>query len=101
MAAGTARAGHAAMEDIVTKLHCLPRRSGWTAAKAKLDARIAESAGRPLPHWTAHDLRRTAATRMADRPEAVRVSPAAHAATGRRTGSRSRTGRARLQLLAS
>jgi integrase len=40
--------------------------SGWTAAKAKLDARIAESAGRPLPHWTAHDLRRTAATRMAD-----------------------------------
>jgi integrase len=40
--------------------------SGYTATKAKLDARIAEATGKPLPHWTAHDLRRTAATRMAD-----------------------------------
>jgi integrase len=40
--------------------------SGFTAAKAKLDARIADATGKPLPHWTAHDLRRTAATRMAD-----------------------------------
>jgi integrase len=40
--------------------------SGWTAAKEKLDERIAEATGKPLPHWTVHDLRRTAATRMAD-----------------------------------
>ena len=40
--------------------------SGYTATKAKLDARIAEAMGAPMAHWTAHDLRRTAATRMAD-----------------------------------
>ena len=36
---------------------------GWSKAKEKLDARLAEAR---LPHWTPHDLRRTVATRMAD-----------------------------------
>jgi len=53
---------------------------GWSKSKAALDARIfeaskkaAKDAGedadevKPLPHWTLHDLRRTAATVMADR----------------------------------
>jgi integrase len=39
--------------------------SGWSHCMARLHERIAE-AGAPLAHWTAHDLRRTAATRMAD-----------------------------------
>jgi integrase len=34
---------------------------GWSAAKTALDARTG-----PLKHWTLHDLRRTAATDMAD-----------------------------------
>jgi integrase len=38
---------------------------GWNTAKLELDARIAKT-GKPLEHWTLHDLRRTAATRMAD-----------------------------------
>jgi integrase len=38
---------------------------GWSKAKERIDARIAK-AGKPLEHWTLHDLRRTAATRMAD-----------------------------------
>jgi integrase len=38
---------------------------GWSAAKKKLDARI-EEGGKPMPHWTPHDLRRTVATRMAE-----------------------------------
>ena len=33
---------------------------GWAKAKERIDALIA------LPHWTVHDLRRTAATRMAE-----------------------------------
>jgi integrase len=41
--------------------------SGWSKSKAALDARIAEALGEPLPHWTIHDLRRSAATMMADR----------------------------------
>ena len=36
--------------------------SGFAPAKARLDAAIEA----PLPHWTLHDLRRTAATGMAD-----------------------------------
>jgi integrase len=52
-----------------------PRRSadphrgfaGWSKSKAALDARIAEALGEPLPQWTVHDLRRSAATVMADR----------------------------------
>jgi integrase len=38
---------------------------GWNEAKKTLDSRIAE-AGKPLEHWTQHDIRRTVATRMAD-----------------------------------
>jgi integrase len=40
--------------------------SGWSNSKEKLDARIKEATGKPLPHWTPHDLRRTAATGMAE-----------------------------------
>jgi integrase len=40
--------------------------SGWSNSKERLDGRIAEMTGSPLPHWTHHDLRRTAATRMAE-----------------------------------
>jgi integrase len=36
--------------------------SGWAYAKMALDTRIAVAAGKPLPHWTIHDLRRTART---------------------------------------
>lgn len=36
--------------------------SGWGKSKEILDACIAERAGRPLPHWTPHDLRRSFAT---------------------------------------
>jgi integrase len=38
---------------------------GWNTAKLELDARIAKT-GKALPHWTLHDLRRTAATGMAE-----------------------------------
>ena len=40
--------------------------SGWSNSKEKLDARITEVTGKTLPHWTPHDLRRTAATGMAE-----------------------------------
>jgi integrase len=40
--------------------------SGWSRCKARLDQRIAEIAGRPLPGWTLHDLRRSCVTHMAD-----------------------------------
>jgi integrase len=42
--------------------------SGWSKSKAALDKKIVEAAadGKGLPHWTPHDLRRTAATGMAD-----------------------------------
>ena len=40
--------------------------SGWSGSKETLDARIAANGGKPLPHWTLHDLRRSAATGMAD-----------------------------------
>lgn len=40
--------------------------SGWSRAKAALDARM-KAAGTPVVPWTLHDLRRTAATMMADR----------------------------------
>jgi integrase len=36
---------------------------GWGFAKRTLDARMV---GKPLPHWTIHDIRRTVATRMAE-----------------------------------
>jgi integrase len=38
----------------------------WVAPKMALDKRIEETTGAPLPHWTLHDLRRTATTRMAE-----------------------------------
>ncbi|MFZ3352260.1 MAG: integrase arm-type DNA-binding domain-containing protein [Xanthobacteraceae bacterium] len=41
--------------------------SGWSDSKAMLDARIKERAGSSIAHWTLHDMRRTAATVMADR----------------------------------
>jgi integrase len=40
--------------------------TSWSREKAALDRRIAV-AGSRLPPWTIHDIRRTAATRMADR----------------------------------
>ena len=40
--------------------------SGWSKAKTALDQRIEETTqAKPIP-WRLHDLRRTAATRMAD-----------------------------------
>jgi integrase len=36
--------------------------SGWGKSMEALNARIAETAGQPLPHWTPHDLRRSFAT---------------------------------------
>ena len=41
--------------------------SGWSRSKTALDTRLAEALGEPLPHWTVHDLRRSASTVMADR----------------------------------
>jgi integrase len=39
--------------------------SGWSKCKEALDRRIAKVAGRSLPHWTPHDLRRSFATHAA------------------------------------
>jgi integrase len=37
--------------------------SGWSKSKERLDERITEAnGGKPIPHWTLHDLRRTFAT---------------------------------------
>ena len=36
--------------------------SGWTGARKLLNARIEKATGKPLPHWTPHDLRRSFAT---------------------------------------
>jgi len=45
--------------------------SGWTESKAWLDAKIAkqrkEAGAKPMPPWRLHDLRRTAATLMAEK----------------------------------
>jgi integrase len=39
----------------------------WSFRKAHLDKAIAQAnGGNPIPHWTTHDLRRTAATMMAE-----------------------------------
>jgi integrase len=40
--------------------------SGWSKAKASLDARISTALGHALVDWRLHDLRRTVATGMAD-----------------------------------
>jgi integrase len=47
--------------------------SGWGKSKERLDKAIADRLGKPLPHWTVHDLRRTAATRMVDLGEGPHV----------------------------
>ena len=47
--------------------------SGWSRAKIGLDARAAYTTGAPLAPWRLHDLRRTAATRMADLSEQPHV----------------------------
>jgi integrase len=46
---------------------------GWGRCKQRLDAAIADKLGNPLPHWTIHDLRRTAATRMVDLGEGPHI----------------------------
>lgn len=40
--------------------------SGFSRAKMRLDALLAQDLGGPVPSWRAHDLRRTAATGMAE-----------------------------------
>ena len=47
--------------------------SGWTRCKERLDRRIGDELGKPLPHWTVHDFRRTAATRMVDLGEGPHI----------------------------
>ena len=42
------------------------RTMSWSRRKLRLDAKITEKLGEPLAPWTLHDLRRTAATGMAD-----------------------------------
>src|SRR5262249_38663222 len=42
--------------------------SGWSKSKEQLDERIAEAnGGKPLEHWTHHDLRRSFVTHAAER----------------------------------
>ena len=41
--------------------------SGWSRCKERLDERITKELGKPLDHWTPHDLRRTMSTLMHDR----------------------------------
>jgi integrase len=41
--------------------------SGWSRCKERLDERITKDLGKPLEHWTPHDLRRTMSTLMNDR----------------------------------
>jgi integrase len=40
--------------------------TGWGKCRKRLNERIAATTGKPLPHWTPHDLRRTTATMMAE-----------------------------------
>ena len=40
--------------------------AGWGKCRERLNARIKKTTGKALPHWTPHDLRRTAATMMAE-----------------------------------
>lgn len=47
--------------------------TGWSRAKARIDAAITElNGGEPIPAWRLHDLRRTAATGMA---EDLKIAP--------------------------
>jgi integrase len=58
--------------------------TGWTNAKAKLDRKIAET-GNAIAPWTLHDIRRSAATIMAD----IGVAPhTVEAALNHRSGFR-------------
>jgi integrase len=40
--------------------------AGWGKCREQLNERITKAMGKALPHWTPHDLRRTAATMMAE-----------------------------------
>jgi integrase len=40
--------------------------AGWGKCRERLNERITNATGKALPHWTPHDLRRTAATMMAE-----------------------------------
>lgn len=40
--------------------------SGWSGCKEELDKRVTKAAGKPLPEWVLHDLRRTVATGMGE-----------------------------------
>jgi integrase len=40
--------------------------AGWGKCRERLNERIIKATGKALPHWTPHDLRRTAATMMAE-----------------------------------
>ena len=40
--------------------------SGWSRCKERLDAQLTKANGKPLPHWTHHDIRRSVATHMAE-----------------------------------
>jgi integrase len=40
--------------------------AGWGKCRKRLNERIKKITGKALPHWTPHDLRRTAATMMAE-----------------------------------
>ena len=46
---------------------------GWGKGKNRLDAALTAKLGKELPHWTIHDLRRTAATRMIDLGEGPHI----------------------------
>jgi integrase len=52
-------------EFVFVSLTGRPFRS-WARCKILLDEAIAKAGGKPLNHWTIHDLRRTAATMMAE-----------------------------------
>ena len=61
--------------------------SGWGKSKERLDRALEEKLGKPLPHWTIHDLRRTVATRMADLGEMPHVIEAVlNHVSGQRAG---------------
>lgn len=52
---------------------------GWHAAKQALDARIAKVRGKHakrMPHWTLHDIRRTAVTNLSESREDAEGEPA-------------------------
>jgi integrase len=40
--------------------------SGWTLAKRRIDKAMAKAAGKPVPHWVIHDVRRSVATGMGE-----------------------------------